>query len=295
MKWMTNVCTFRLDDITPDMDWDRFYRVKAIFDKYKVKPLIGVVPDNQDVSLARMEPREEFWECVRSLAKEGWMIAQHGYRHVYETESSGILGLKKASEFAGLPLETQFWKLKCGREILQKRGLDVTIFMAPGHTYDKNTLKALKKLGFSCVSDGYANVPYYSRGLLFVPCKASAPNLRKGLDTICIHCNEMGETQFRELEIFLEKYSSQVMPFEEVVSQLWYPKRNPSLVLQEKKNLFLWHIRRRVALSPAWQEYFARTNDGNERKKRRKRLLHLPQLLLALCHKGGAGFEKKKR
>ena len=40
--------TVRLDDITPDMDWERFYKFKALLDQYQVKPLIGVVPDNRD-------------------------------------------------------------------------------------------------------------------------------------------------------------------------------------------------------------------------------------------------------
>ena len=114
--------TVRLDDITPDMDWNRFYRVKAIFDKYKVKPLIGVVPDNQDDGLKCGEFHEDFWEYVVSLEKSGWTIAQHGYRHIYETKNSGLLGIKKASEFAGLPYEVQYEKLRCGREILQKHG-----------------------------------------------------------------------------------------------------------------------------------------------------------------------------
>ena len=41
----------RLDDITPDMDWERFYRFKALLDKYQIRPLIGVVPDNRDENL----------------------------------------------------------------------------------------------------------------------------------------------------------------------------------------------------------------------------------------------------
>ena len=41
----------RLDDITPDMDWQRFYAFKALLDKYQVKPLIGIVPDNRDENL----------------------------------------------------------------------------------------------------------------------------------------------------------------------------------------------------------------------------------------------------
>ena len=41
----------RLDDITPDMDWERFLKFKALLDRYQVKPLIGVVPQNRDPGL----------------------------------------------------------------------------------------------------------------------------------------------------------------------------------------------------------------------------------------------------
>ncbi|WP_419041292.1 DUF2334 domain-containing protein, partial [Eisenbergiella tayi] len=34
----------RMDDITPDMNWDNFLALKALFDKYHICPLIGVVP-----------------------------------------------------------------------------------------------------------------------------------------------------------------------------------------------------------------------------------------------------------
>ena len=278
---MTKVCTFRLDDITPDMDWNRFYRVKAIFDKYKVKPLIGVVPDNQDKKLKCGEFHEDFWEYVVSLEKSGWMIAQHGYQHIYETKNSGLLGLKKASEFAGLPYEVQYEKLRCGREILQKHGVNVTIFMAPGHTYDKNTLKALKKLGFSCVTDGYADVPYYAKGLLFVPCRSSQPKLSGVMDTICLHCNEMNENDYRELENFLEKYNNHVVPFSETLGQLWYPRRVPLICLQEKRNLWLRCLKKCTAENEALQEYMQATYDEDPRKKRKKRILGLPKLLMA--------------
>lgn len=276
---MTNVCTFRLDDITPDMDWDKFYRVKAIFDKYKVKPLIGVVPQNADPGLSRGEYHEDFWEYIASLQKNGWLIAQHGFRHLYETKNSGLLGLKQASEFAGLPYEAQYEKIKNGREILQKHGLDATIFMAPGHTYDKNTLKALKKLGFICVTDGYTDIPYYTKGLLFVPCRSSQPKLSGGVDTICLHCNELKEGDYRELENFLERHASSVLPFAEIAGQLWYPKKGLMLRLQEKRNLWRRRIRMHLAGNGALQSYLQETYDENPSVKRKKRMLGVPKLL----------------
>ena len=51
--------TFRLDDITDTMNWTNFLRLKAIFDKHGVKPLIGLVPDCKDPKLIIDEPRED--------------------------------------------------------------------------------------------------------------------------------------------------------------------------------------------------------------------------------------------
>ena len=281
---MTNVCLFRLDDITPDMDWNKFYRVKAIFDKYKVRPLLGVVPDNGDAALVRGEYHEDFWEYMASLERSGWLIAQHGYRHVYETKDAGLLGLKKASEFAGLPYEVQYDKLEKGREILQKNGLNATIFMAPGHTYDRNTLKALRRLEYTCVSDGYANLPYYTKGLLFVPSRSARPRLSQGLDTICIHCNDLGERDYGELENFLEANHQHVIPFSEILDQLWYPKKTLKVRAQERRNLLLYRIRRYAAGSERLQAYLQQTWDADRGRRRRNRILGLPRLLFGGTH-----------
>ena len=43
----------RMDDIAPGMDWKKFNDFKELLDEYGIKPLIGVVPDNQDDNLER--------------------------------------------------------------------------------------------------------------------------------------------------------------------------------------------------------------------------------------------------
>ena len=52
--------TIRMDDITPDMDFEKFTRFKTILDKHGIKPLIGVVPDNKDKKLQKNPPRADF-------------------------------------------------------------------------------------------------------------------------------------------------------------------------------------------------------------------------------------------
>lgn len=55
----------RMDDITPDMDWEKFIEFKGLLDEYGIKPLIGVVPDNRDENLVRNETRSDFWQYIR--------------------------------------------------------------------------------------------------------------------------------------------------------------------------------------------------------------------------------------
>ena len=88
----------RMDDITPNMDWKKFLEFKMLLDKHGIRPLIGVVPDNRDENLNReaehgkgRERKEtaEFWEYIRSLQSQGWVIAMHGYQHVYTQKKGG--------------------------------------------------------------------------------------------------------------------------------------------------------------------------------------------------------------
>ena len=139
----------RLDDITPDMDWERFYAFKALLDKYQVKPLIGVVPDNRDDNLKGNQENApaDFWNYIKELQAEGWCVAMHGFCHIYSTSKGGIFPLNNFSEFAGISYEKQFEMLSMGRKMLSERGIETDIFMAPAHSYDNTTLKALKQAG----------------------------------------------------------------------------------------------------------------------------------------------------
>ncbi len=75
-------------------------------------------------------------------------MAMHGYQHIYGTSKGGIFPLNHFSEFAGEPLEEQRKKIAAGRQILENHGVHTDIFMAPGHSYDRNTLTALMENGF---------------------------------------------------------------------------------------------------------------------------------------------------
>lgn len=206
-------CVFRIDDVHPAMDWSKFYRIKAILDKEKIKPLIGVIPDNQDKSLQIDAEKNDFWVLVRELQKAGWTVAQHGYQHVYVTKESGILQINARSEFAGLSYAEQAEKIEKGKRILEDHGIQTDIFMAPAHSYDENTLIALKKNGFHYVTDGYTRYPYERMGLKFIPCMHVLCKKVKGLTTCCIHSNPMSETFAQTLEDFIRKNRRFIMDY----------------------------------------------------------------------------------
>jgi glycosyltransferase involved in cell wall biosynthesis len=205
---------FRIDDVTTHMDWDKFDRLAALFDRYGVRPLLGVIPDNRDPALLKLPDREDGWARIRALRDRGWPVAQHGLYHVYTTAASGLLGINDRSEFAGVGYETQLDMLSEGKKLLEERGLPTDIFMAPAHSYDHNTLKALRALGFRYVSDGYSLRPYRRWGLKFIPCQTAAPRrIPFGLQTVCLHPNTMREEMFGSLENWLKRSGRRVCAY----------------------------------------------------------------------------------
>ncbi|MBQ9926668.1 MAG: DUF2334 domain-containing protein [Lachnospiraceae bacterium] len=194
----------RLDDITPDMDWECFFKFKALLDHYQVKPLIGVVPDNQDENLKGTQngAPEEFWAYIKELQENGWTVAMHGYRHIYATDKAGVFPLNCFSEFAGISYEEQKEMLTEGKQVLAQNGIETDIFMAPAHSYDNNTLKALKATGFKKVTDGFGSRPYTWKGLDFYPISFKmSRTLRKkrGYSTLVVHT---GTIHAHEWEVY---------------------------------------------------------------------------------------------
>lgn len=208
----------RMDDITPGMDWKKFLRFKELCDLYQVKPLIGVVPENQDAMLEIDEHRGDYWDYLLTLQKEGWVIAQHGVNHVYSTKKKGCFPLNALSEFAGIPYEEQKRNLQTGKELLESHGIYTDIFMAPAHSYDRNTLKALKELGFTKLTDGFGDMPYEWQGLTFYPIsfkQSSSLKKTKGYTTFVIHANTMNDKDFARYEQLFKEKQDRLISFAE--------------------------------------------------------------------------------
>ena len=213
--------TIRLDDITPDMDWDRFLKFKALLDKYQVKPLIGIVPDNQDVMLKGNCPpksKEAFYDYIKQLQEQGWTIAMHGYQHIYSTSKGGVFPLNHFSEFAGCSLEEQKYKISEGKCILKEYGIETCIFMAPAHSYDRNTIQALKENGFTEITDGFGARPYQWRGIKFYPISfllSRTFRKNKGYSTMVVHTGTVSEDELGRYEQYFANPKVHWISYEE--------------------------------------------------------------------------------
>lgn len=208
----------RMDDITPDMNWDNFYFFQKLFEKTGITPLLGIVPENRDEKLCCGEPRTDFYDVMIDLKNQGYCLAMHGCYHVYTTKSGGIFPLNNFSEFAGISFEKQKEMLSYGKNKLKEHGIETDIFMAPAHSYDKNTLKALRELGFTKITDGFGNAPYMDRGVTFYPISfllSRSFKQKKGITTMVIHANTITEADKKRYEKIFEDYGDNMISYSE--------------------------------------------------------------------------------
>ena len=201
----------RLDDASDYMDVEKWDRMKVLLDKYGVKPVFGIIPDNKDQALVNVYERDEqFWKKMIQWIKKGWIPALHGFEHCYVTECGGINPINARSEFAGLTYEEQCEKIEKGYEILKKHGILPEIFFAPSHTFDENTLKALKeKTEIRVVSDTIANDVYKKGDFWFIPQQSgTVRELPFKTVTFCYHPNMMEDKDYEVLEAFLKNHKN---------------------------------------------------------------------------------------
>lgn len=196
----------RFDDINPRMNWDNFFLLKQVLEQYQIKSILGVVPDCKDKFLFTSQPIKDFFGYLRKCKAYGDTISQHGYTHLYDSKSKGLFGNTNKSEFAGNSLLNQIEKLSKGKKILQKESIWQPIFMAPNHSFDMDTLKALKKLNFTTVLDGFSLFPFKLKELVFIPQISSKPLplFYPGISQLCIHINTIEEEDLKKLIIFVK-------------------------------------------------------------------------------------------
>jgi predicted deacetylase len=210
----------RFDDLCPTMNGRRWKRLRNLVREFKIRPILAVVPDNRDEELRCGEADPDFWTQMREMESEGATIAAHGYQHLCETSGKNLLGLHQRTEFAGLSQDLQRAWIGSGLEILREHGLTPRLWVAPRHSFDLNTLIAVRKEGLGYISDGLARVPFSRGGVMWIPQQLWSPVYkRRGLWTICIHSNSARVPMYLKLRSFLAQHAEQFTSFDRVVAE----------------------------------------------------------------------------
>ena len=197
----------RMDDANPTMNHRNWSRLEKILNNYKIKPIVAVIPKNRDKKLIIDRPNQNFWRSVKRWQNRNWEIALHGFEHQYITQGESLVPINSYSEFAGVPLEEQRYKIREGIKIFKEHNISCRTWIAPAHSFDKNTIKALQsESDITIISDGIAWSPYYKYNMHWIPQQLWKPrDMPFGVWTICYHPDEMRDRDFDILERFLEK------------------------------------------------------------------------------------------
>jgi peptidoglycan/xylan/chitin deacetylase (PgdA/CDA1 family) len=213
----------RFDDIAENMNWRLMDKCEELFDIYNIKPVMGVIPNNQDETLKSFPQKQNFWKIIKNWQSKGWEISMHGYNHLYtqDTNYKDYFKYGGKSEFFGETLFNQTDKIKKGLEIFKKNEIRIRSFFAPNHTYDNNTLLALKNCGINEIIDGYGLKPFTKEKIKFIPqLFFKLFFLPFGLQTTQIHLNEMNDKDFENFKILIEKKHKNIIKYDEAINLL---------------------------------------------------------------------------
>ncbi|MGD9202343.1 MAG: DUF2334 domain-containing protein [Chitinispirillia bacterium] len=197
----------RLDDACPTMDNKKWSKIEEVCDRFNIKPIVAVIPNNKSKFNENENYDPDFWKKVKTWQNKGWHIALHGYDHIYiDKPGKAIIPINKYSEFAGLPYEQQFDKIRKGLEIFHKNNINTHLWVAPAHTFDRITLKALRKTGIiKTICDGFSLFPFNKYGFLWIPQQHWGFVERKvGIWTTCLHPDNVTGNELKKMEEFLQ-------------------------------------------------------------------------------------------
>ncbi len=236
----------RLDDACPTMDHKKWNKIFDILDKYDIKPIIAIIPNNSDKKMMIDKYNNNFWESVKEWENKGYHIAMHGYDHNYISKNSGLIPMNNNSEFADIDKKIQVEKIQQGWKIFQKNGISPKIWVAPSHTFDKITLQVLKKeTDIHIISDGIAYYPYNRYGFFWIPQQLWWFEEKKyGVWTICLHPNNMNEEQIEKLE---KSIQDNIDKFKVKLDVLHKQYKNRKLSLKDNIYFNFFFLRRKLS------------------------------------------------
>lgn len=241
---MNNKYLIRLDDACPTMNHANWQRMFDMLDYYCIRPMVGIIPHNEDITQQIDTEDSAFWEKAKEWEHKGYAIALHGYNHCYISNSGGINPLWNRSEFAGVEYETQCQKIRDGYAIFKENGLNPKYFFAPSHTFDDNTLRALKEhTDIRIISDTIATKPYKMDDFTIIPqLGGHCVDIKiPGIWTFCLHPSMMTEENFIATELFLKSHKDKFIGFDQLVLSNLKEKDGISKLLS-----FTYFLKRRL-------------------------------------------------
>lgn len=220
MKYLfSSKIIFRIDDVTHNMNWKNFFKIINLFNKYKIKPILGVIANNKDKEFKKYSKcKFNFWKKIYHFQKLGYEIAMHGYQHVYSRQSNNdYLNHGGFTEFSGYSYRNQLQKLYRAKKIFNKNKIKVQTFFAPNHTFDDITIRALSNINIKYIIDGYGIVPYVYKNLTFFPQLFYNLNIIPfGFQTVQLHTNYFNKNDFVNLKNFLKVNKKKITNFSDV-------------------------------------------------------------------------------
>ena len=64
----------RIDDIAENMNWPIMDKIEVLFDRYNIKPVMGVIPNNRDPELLKFPKEVNFWKKVLDWQKKSYIF-----------------------------------------------------------------------------------------------------------------------------------------------------------------------------------------------------------------------------
>lgn len=209
----------RFDDFYVGMERNNLLRVSETILQFSIPAIIGVVPSWQDDSVV-VDPvtESDFWGTIRKLRDHGCEIALHGFTHKLFAHKN-LLAVNSYGEFSGLEYSEQKRRISEGLKILMQNGIQSRMFMPPAHSFDQNTVLALKESGIPLITDGKCFFPYDYEGVLFLPQISSKfKNFYPfGIITICLHPQWLNDQNYIELSEFCRKKTEKIISVEQAI------------------------------------------------------------------------------
>jgi len=232
----------RFDDLHCSMNWAMWDKIECLLDDYCIKPIVAVIPKNQDNTLVYGDINDEAGFRFKAMNMKGYEVSLHGFNHVYNSENAGIFGLSERSEFAGVDTKIQRRKIKEGLKIFKDFGVIPRCWVGPNHSYDYATIQILDEYNFQIVSDGFHRVPYMlTKNMILIPqqkwkMKATLP----GVVTVCYHHNNWNENMFKKFKDDLSENYNRIVNVDHVIGRYFNRRKQFSDVFTEKVSREFW-------------------------------------------------------